>query len=142
MKTPLVRDLGILVARLVLGVIFLAHGLQKFDSWGYEGTKAGFEGMGVPAPAVSAFVATWIEILGGLALILGVLVPVFGVLLFLLMLGAFFVVHVENGIYVGDGGFELVAALGAGALLLAAVGAGAFGVDRFLARKVPLLRTA
>ncbi|BDB59310.1 MULTISPECIES: DoxX family protein [Rhodococcus] len=142
MKTPLVRDLGILVARLVLGVIFLAHGLQKFDSWGYEGTKAGFEGMGVPAPAVSAFVATWIEILGGLALILGVLVPVFGVLLFLLMLGAFFIVHVENGIYVGDGGFELVAALGAGALLLAAVGAGAFGVDRFLARKVPLLRTA
>lgn len=142
MKTPLVRDIGILIARLVLGVIFLAHGLQKFNSWGYEGTKAGFEGMGVPAPAVSAFVATWIEILGGLALILGVLVPVFGVLLFLLMLGAFFIVHVENGIYVGDGGFELVAALGAGALLLAAVGAGAFGVDRFLARKVPLLRTA
>ncbi|MCD5419220.1 DoxX family protein [Rhodococcus pyridinivorans] len=142
MKTPLVRDLGILVARLVLGVIFLAHGLQKFNSWGYEGTKAGFEGMGVPAPAVSAFVATWIEILGGLALILGVLVPVFGVLLFLLMLGAFFIVHMENGIYVGDGGFELVAALGAGALLLAAVGAGAFSVDRFLARKVPLLRTA
>ncbi|OBA35839.1 MULTISPECIES: DoxX family protein [Rhodococcus] len=142
MKTPLVRDLGILVARLVLGVIFLAHGLQKFNSWGYEGTKAGFEGMGVPAPAVSAFVATWIEILGGLALILGVFVPVFGVLLFLLMLGAFFIVHVENGIYVGDGGFELVAALGAGALLLAAVGAGAFSVDRFLARKVPLLRTA
>ncbi|WP_138841974.1 DoxX family protein [Rhodococcus pyridinivorans] len=142
MKTPLARDLGILVARLVLGVIFLAHGLQKFNSWGYEGTKAGFEGMGVPAPAVSAFVATWIEILGGLALILGVLVPVFGVLLFLLMLGAFFIVHVENGIYVGDGGFELVAALGAGALLLAAVGAGAFSVDRFLARKVPLLRTA
>ncbi|MGX7723913.1 DoxX family protein [Rhodococcus sp. 5G237] len=142
MKTPLVRDIGILIARLVLGVIFLAHGLQKFNSWGYEGTKAGFEGMGVPAPAISAFVATWIEILGGLALILGVLVPVFGVLLFLLMLGAFFIVHVENGIYVGDGGFELVAALGAGALLLAAVGAGAFSVDRFLARKVPLLHTA
>jgi putative oxidoreductase len=142
MKTPLVRDIGILVARLVLGVIFLAHGLQKFNSWGYEGTKAGFEGMGVPAPAISAFVATWIEILGGLALILGVLVPVFGVLLFLLMFGAFFIVHVENGIYVGDGGFELVAALGAGALLLAAVGAGAFSVDRFLARRVPLLRTA
>ncbi|MBS9373519.1 DoxX family protein [Rhodococcus sp. B50] len=142
MKTPLVRDIGILIARLVLGVIFLVHGLQKFNTWGYEGTKAGFEGMGVPAPAISAFVATWIEILGGLALILGVLVPVFGVLLFLLMLGAFFIVHVENGIYVGDGGFELVAALGAGALLLAAVGAGAFSIDRVLARKVPLLRTA
>ncbi|WP_016934026.1 DoxX family protein [Rhodococcus sp. R1101] len=142
MKTPLVRDIGILIARLVIGVIFLVHGLQKFGTWGYEGTKAGFEGMGAPAPAISAFVATWIEILGGLALILGVLVPLFGVLLFLLMLGAFFIVHVENGIYASDGGFELVAALGAGALLLAAVGSGAFGVDRLLARKVPLLRAA
>ncbi|MFX1760009.1 Inner membrane protein yqjF [Rhodococcus gordoniae] len=142
MKTPLVRDIGILIARLVIGVIFLAHGLQKFDTWGYEGTKAGFEGMGAPAPAISAFVATWTEILGGLALILGVLVPLFGVLLFLLMLGAFFIVHIENGIYASDGGFELVAALGAGALLLAAVGSGAFGVDRVLARKVPLLRAA
>ena len=141
MKTPLVRDLGILISRLVLGVIFLTHGLQKFGSWGYEGTKAGFEGMGAPAPAVSAFVATWVEILGGLALVLGVLVPVFGVLLFLLMLGAFFIVHVGNGLYVADGGFELVAALGAGALLLAVVGAGAFSIDRFLAPKVPFLVT-
>ncbi|MEU5843516.1 DoxX family protein [Rhodococcus sp. NPDC047139] len=142
MKTPLVRDIGILIARLALGVVFLAHGLQKFDSWGYEGTKAGFEGMGAPAPAISAFVATWVEILGGLALILGVLVPVFGFLLFLLMVGAFFIVHVGNGIYVADGGFELVVALGAGALLLAVVGSGAFGIDRFLAPKVPLLAGA
>ncbi|UYP19860.1 DoxX family protein [Rhodococcus sp. Z13] len=142
MKTSLVRDIGILIARLVLGVIFLAHGLQKLTVWGYDGTKAGFEGMGVPAPAISAFVATWVETLGGIALILGVLVPIFGVLLFLVMAGAFFIVHVDNGIYVSDGGFELVAALGAGALLLAAVGAGAFSVDRFLAPKVPFLQNA
>lgn len=115
---------------------------DRREATGYEGTKAGFEGMGAPIPAVTAFVATWVEVLGGLALILGVLVPVFGVLLFLVMAGAFFIAHVDNGVYAADGGFELVTALGLGALLLAVVGAGAFGVDCFLAPKIPLLRAA
>lgn len=142
MNNVLVRDIGLLLARIGIGIVFLTHGLQKLTVWGQSGTAEAFEGMGVPAPSVSAFVATWIEILGGAALILGLLVPIFGVLLFLQMLAAFFLVHVGNGVYVADGGFELVAALGLGALLLAVVGAGAFSVDRFLARKVPFLRTA
>lgn len=142
MNSTIARDIGILVARLGIGILFLVHGLQKLNVWGYEGTKAGFEGMGAPIPAVTSFVATWVEVLGGLALILGVLVPVFGALLFLVMLGAFFIAHVDNGVYVADGGFELVTALGLGALLLAVVGAGAFSVDRYLAPKVPFLSAA
>lgn len=139
MNNPLVRDIGILIARLGLGIIFLTHGLQKLTVWGQSGTAAGFEGMGAPAPSVSAFVATWIETLGGIALILGVLTPIFGVLLFLVMTGAFFIAHVGNGVYVTDGGFELVTALGLGALLLAVVGAGRFSIDRFLAPKLSFL---
>lgn len=141
MNNTLVRDVTTLVARVVLGIIFLAHGLQKLNVWGHDGTAAAFEGMGVPAASLSAFVATWLEIIGGIALIIGALVPIFGVLLFLLMLGAFFITHVGNGIWVGDGGWELVAALGVGALLLAGVGAGSISVDRFLGAKVPFLRT-
>ena len=142
MNSTVFRDVSLLIARLGLGVIFIAHGWQKFSTWGIDGTQAAFAGMDVPLADVSAIVAATIELVGGIALLVGFATRVAGVLLFLNMLGAFFIVHVENGIYVGDGGFELVAALGAGALLLAAVGAGAFSVDRFLARKVPLLRTA
>ncbi|MGX6511204.1 DoxX family protein [Rhodococcus sp. SJ-2] len=139
MNNPLVRDIGILIARLGLGIILLTHGLQKLTVWGQSGTSAAFEGMGVPAASVSAFVATWVEILGGIALILGLLVPVFGALLFLVMAGAFVIVHVGNGVYVADGGFELVAALGLGALLLAVVGAGRFSIDHILGPKLPFL---
>ncbi len=58
------------------------------------------------------------------------------------MLGAYLFVHMGgNGVYVSDGGWELVAVLGLASLLLAAVGAGAFGLDRFLAPKMPFVRS-
>ena len=141
MNNPVLRNVGLLVARVVIGIVFLAHGLQKVNQ-GYSATKAGFEGMDVPVPALSAFYATWVETLGGIALIIGLLVPVFGVLLLVNMLGAFFFVHIGNGIYVTDGGWELVGALGAGALVLAVVGARAYSVDALLGRRVRFLQTA
>ncbi|AWG98136.1 MULTISPECIES: DoxX family protein [Rhodococcus] len=141
MNNPVLRNVGLLVARVVIGIVFLAHGLQKVNQ-GYSATKAGFEGMDVPVPALSAFYATWVETLGGIALIIGLLVPIFGVLLLVNMLGAFVFVHIGNGIYVTDGGWELVGALGAGALVLAVVGAGAYSVDALLGRRVRFLQTA
>ncbi|QNG17868.1 DoxX family protein [Rhodococcus triatomae] len=134
MKTPVVPSIGILIARIGIGVIFLAHGLQKFRVWGLDGTAASFEQMEVPAPTASAYAAAFIETIGGIALIAGLLVPLAGILLFLVMAGAFFIVHIDNGIWVADGGYELVLALGMGALLLAAVGAGKFSLDAILFR--------
>jgi putative oxidoreductase len=136
MNNPIVRSAGILVARIGLGIIFLAHGLQKFQQSGWAGPKAGFEMMDVPLPSVSAFVVTWLEILGGIALIAGAATPIIGALFFLDMLGALFVTHIDNGIWVSDGGYELVLSLGMGALLLAVVGAGMFSVDAVLGTKV------
>ena len=136
MNNPIVRSAGILVARIGLGIIFLAHGLQKFQQSGWAGPKAGFEMMDVPLPSVSAFVVTWLEILGGIALIAGAATPIIGALFFLDMLGALFVTHIDNGIWVSDGGYELVLSLGMGALLLAVVGAGKFSVDAVLGTRV------
>ncbi|GAA1456814.1 DoxX family protein [Williamsia maris] len=137
MNSTLPRDIASLLARVGLGVVFLAHGLQKLNVWGYSGTKAAFDGMGAPVPGVSAFLATWIEILGGIALIAGVLTPIVGLLLFLDMVGAYFIAHAGNGIWVADGGYEFVLALGAGSLLIAAVGAGKFSVDGVLGSRLP-----
>ena len=137
MNNPAVRSLGILVARVGIGIIFLAHGWQKAFTNGLDATTAGFEAMGVPLPGISAFFATWIELIGGIALIVGAAVPIFGILLFLDMVGAFFLVHVDKGIFASEGGYELVLALGVGSLLLAVVGSGRFGVDGLLGDKVP-----
>ncbi|MDL9935980.1 DoxX family protein [Gordonia sp. ABSL1-1] len=136
MNNPLVRSGGILLARVAIGIIFLAHGLQKFQQNGWSGPSAGFEMMDVPAASLSAFVVTWLEIIGGIALIAGVLTPVVAALFTLDMLGALFTAHIDSGLWVSDGGYEFVLALGAASLLLAVVGAGQLSVDALLGDKV------
>ncbi|NLE78255.1 MAG: DoxX family protein [Rhodococcus sp.] len=130
------RNIGLLIGRIGIGAIFLAHGLQKVQN-GQEAMSSGFESMGVPLPAVSAFLVTWLEVLGGIALIVGALVPVVGALFVIVMAGAYFSTHADNGLWVSDGGYELVLALGAASLILAVVGSGRFGVDGLLGGKLP-----
>lgn len=135
-------DLAVLVARVALGVVFIAHGAQKVFTFGISGTAEAFGGMGVPAPQVSALLAAIVELVGGAALLVGLATPVVGILLALDMLGAFLLVHVGNGVFIDAGGFELVAALGAGALLIAATGAGRLSVDHVIDRSRSTRRTA
>ncbi len=136
------RDVVTLIARVATGVVFIAHGWQKFTEWGLDGTSASFGQMGVPLPTLSAWFAAIVELAGGAALILGALTPIVGALLALNMLGAFVIVHAGNGVFVGDGGFELVLILAAAALLLAVHGAGRFSIDRLLAPRLPRIATA
>lgn len=126
------RDIALLIGRLGLGAIFVAHGWQKLFTNGIDGVTAGFTAMGIPAPAVSAWFAALVELFGGAALIVGLAVPLVGLLLTLDMLGALFLVHLEAGLFVTEGGYELVLALAVGAVLLAGVGAGRFSVDALL----------
>ena len=135
MNSSIFRDIATLVARIGLGVVFIAHGWQKFDTNGLDATKAGFEGMGIPLPEISAYFATFVELVGGAALLLGIFTPIVGILLFLNMLGAFVFVHYDKGVFVGENGYELVVALGVGALVLAAVGAGRISLDNALGGK-------
>lgn len=133
MTPPLIaRDLALLVGRLGLGVILIAHGWQKLSDQGLAGTAAGFGQMGVPLPTVSAYYATFVELLGGIALILGLALPLVGLLVALDMAGAMVLVHLPNGLFASNGGYELVLAIGVGALVLAAAGSGRLGIDHYL----------
>jgi putative oxidoreductase len=127
------RDALTLVARIVLGVVLIAHGWQKLAQYGIGGTAGAFAQMGVPLPAVSAVFAAVIELVGGLALLAGAATVVAGVLVVLDMVGAFVLVHIGNGVFVTDNGFELVGVIAAAALLLVAAGPGRFSVDHALA---------
>ena len=129
-------SLALLIARIGLGTVFVAHGWQKFDDMGVAGTQASFAKMGAPAPELTAYYSTFVELIGGAALLIGAFTAVAGVLLVLDMLGAFLIVHIDKGVFVAGGGYELVVALGVGALLVAVFGAGKFSVDRLLGRKV------
>ncbi|MEE2523608.1 DoxX family protein [Pseudarthrobacter sp. J75] len=130
-KTPMTAT-ALAVLRIALGFVFLAHGWQKFNQFTIAGTQASFAQMGVPAAEIAAPIIATLELVGGIALILGIFTRVAGALLALNMLGALFLVHAPAGVFAAEGGYELVLILGAGALALALAGAGKFSVDNAL----------
>jgi putative oxidoreductase len=140
-ETPVVRsrpiyDVVALLARCGVGVVFLAHGWQKIQV-GVTATGHDFDAMGVPLPTAAAVYATFVELLGGTALILGIGLPVAGTLLFLDMAGAFVFIHAEHGVFVVDrgtprNGFELVLVLGLASLLFAVADGGRLTLDHRL----------
>ena len=125
-------DVALLVTRLLVGAVLVAHGLQKLGK-GVGGVAEGFAGMGVPLPTVSALLVMTVETAGGLALIAGAATTVAGLATVVAMAGAFLFAHFGPTVFVSDGGWELVGVLAAGALALAAAGPGRYSVDHLLA---------
>jgi putative oxidoreductase len=120
---------GVLPLRLVIGLVFVMHGAQKLFGFGLAGT-AGFLGsLGIPLPTVAAAVLIAVELLGGLALVLGAGTRYVAAALAVEMLVALLTVHLRAGFFVPDG-MEFVLTLLAGCLTLVAVGAGPWSVDR------------
>lgn len=142
-KTDWFGSIAALIGRLLFGVVLTAHGWQKLTEWGPSGTADAFAGMGVPLPAVSAQIATWAELAGGILIILGLLVRFVGPLIALIMAGAVYFAG-PTGVFVSNGGWELEAVIAAAGLFLAAAGAGAISLDHVIkkARKGNIGATA
>ena len=128
-----------LVVRVALGIVFAAHGSQKVLGWfgghGLRATIAGFKGMGIP-PAAAAL-AAFIELVGGLALLVGFLARPAAVGIIVIMLVAIAKVHARHGFFInfagtpGKGhGVEFNVALIAMALSILIGGAGVLSIDR------------
>ncbi|WP_284982714.1 DoxX family protein [Arthrobacter sp. efr-133-TYG-118] len=132
MNQSTLTNTALTVLRVIVGFIFAAHGWQKFTEFTIAGTQTAFGKMGVPAPDVVAPIVATIELVGGIALIAGVLTRVFAALLALDMLGALVLVHAPAGLFADKGGYELVLALAAGAAAVALAGAGRISIDAAL----------
>jgi putative oxidoreductase len=131
---PAARDGALLVARVVLGVVLLAHGLQKFGE-GFQATADDFSAMGIPLSPVAAVFAIVVEVVGAVALIVGAATALVGVLVVIDMIGAYLFAHFGLTVFVDDNGWELVGVIAVAALVLAAVGAGRFSVDHVVASR-------
>ena len=129
------REIAFLIARILLGVILIAHGWDKFAITGLEGVTGFFDSLGIPAAGIAAIAAAVVELLGGILIILGVFTRIVAALVAIDMLFAALFAHVSSGIFVTNNGWELTGAIGAGALLLIAVGAGAWSIDGVLAKR-------
>ena len=129
---------GTLALRIPVGIIFAAHGAQKLFGWfggyGLEGTGEWLASIGLAPGYLMALLAGGAEFFGGLALVFGVLVRPAGVALAVAMLVAIFSVHVDNGLFMSNNGYEFALALLAAALSLVVSGAGRGSLDGLLAR--------
>jgi putative oxidoreductase len=123
------QSLGIAVLRIVVGVVFLAHGYQKVFKFGFHGVESMFGHMGIPAPAVAAVVVMTVEFVGGILLVTGLATRLPAALLAIDMLVAILTVHAKNGFF-NPGGVEFPLTLLAGCICLALSGGGAASLKR------------
>jgi putative oxidoreductase len=128
------RDLVLLVARIGLGIIMIVHAKLEWDFGGgsLSGVGQMFAQSGVPLPAVSGPANVLLEFFGGIAMILGVAVPIVGVLMALNMVGAWVLVHPGPLFSMDHTGPELVIVIGLLSLVLAVTGSGRFGLDHLI----------
>ncbi|KMM39163.1 DoxX family protein [Guptibacillus hwajinpoensis] len=120
---------GLLVARVVLGIIMLAHGIQKW--MGIEGVVGMFEDM-IGLPGFLAYVTAAVELVGGLALIIGFKVRIASILIGIIMIGAMVTVKIPMVGFFGNGqmaGWEYDLSLLALAVLLSLSGSQLFSID-------------
>jgi putative oxidoreductase len=134
MSNGSIQSWGITVLRVVVGVVFLGHGAQKLFEWGFHGTVARFGAMGVPVPPVSAAIVTAVELIGGSALVIGLLTRWAAALNGFDMMVAILLVHLKNG-FLKPGGFEHPLTLLAACIALVVLGPGAASVDGALAKR-------
>ncbi|MFZ7942868.1 DoxX family protein [Neobacillus sp. 19] len=130
------NEIGAVVLRVILGVIFLIHGLVKFQG-GIENIAGWFSSIGIPG--FMAYVVGGIEVIGGIALIIGFGTRIVSALFVILMIGAIIKVKLAVG-FLGNGemaGYELDLAFLAMALFLAINGSKQFSVDKFLVKVNP-----
>lgn len=126
------RDLALLLTRLLLGTVMFAHGYQKMMIKGIGRTTDGFETLNIPLAIVSASFVTVTEFVGSVLLIVGALTPLVCAMMLVIMSGAAIFVHIPHGVFVQDGGWELVGVIGAGLIALAATGPGRYSIDSWV----------
>jgi putative oxidoreductase len=130
-------DTGLLIARVVFGLLMAAHGSQKLFGWfggyGLAGTAGFFEQLGFRPGRLFAGAAAGTELVAGLLVAFGLLGPLGPALIVSVMIVAAATVHWQHGLFAQNNGIEVPLLYGVAALTLALTGYGAFSLDAALA---------
>jgi len=130
-------QLGSLALRIPMGIIFMAHGSHKLFGWfggyGLEGTGQWMASIGLEPGYLMALLAGSGEFFGGLAILLGLFTRPAAAVLGFTMIVAIASVHLGNGLFMSNNGYEFGLALLSGSVALALLGGGRWSLDRVLA---------
>lgn len=128
-------SVGMLILRVVVGLLFMGHGTQKLFGWfgggGPEGTSGFFGALGYRSPRTMALVGGLTETVGGVLVLLGLFTPLGSALLIGMMVSAILSVHIDKGLWNSNGGIEFPLVLIAAATAIA-FGPGRYAIDRAL----------
>ncbi|MBH0019411.1 DoxX family protein [Pseudoalteromonas sp. SWXJ133] len=129
-----------LILRVPVGLILAAHGAQKLFAWfggyGLEGTGQWMASIGLEPGYWLAMMAGSAEFFGGIALAIGLLTRPAAVVAGFTMLIAIFSVHISNGLFMANNGYEYALTLLVVTVVLAIQGAGSFSLDNVLVKKL------
>ncbi|MFJ5796607.1 DoxX family protein [Bacillus atrophaeus] len=129
-------SVGLLIIRLIIGLLFVGHSAQKLFGWfgghGLKGTGGWFESIGMKPGVTVALLAGLSELFGGIMFALGLLTPLAGIIIAGTMVMAIVKVHGANGLWVTNNGYEYNLTLLAVTIGIALTGPGQYAVDTFL----------
>jgi putative oxidoreductase len=129
-----------LILRVPVGLILAAHGAQKLFGWfggyGLEGTGQWLASIGLAPGTLMALLAGGAEFFGGLALVLGLLTRPAALVSAFTMLVAIFAVHIGNGLFMANNGYEYALTLFAATAALAIQGSGRLALDNLLVQRL------
>jgi putative oxidoreductase len=129
-------NIGLLIIRLVVGLLFVGHGAQKLFGWfggyGIKGTGGWFESIGIKPGVTMALLAGLTELIGGTLFTVGLLTPLAGIMIAGTMVMAIVKVHATNGLWATENGYEYNLILIAVTIGVALTGAGQYALDAFL----------
>jgi putative oxidoreductase len=125
---------GIAPLRMMVGLVFAAHGYQKLMVYHFAGVAGMFKGIGIPVPEVSAVVVTLVELVGGLALFFGLLTRWAALLLAINMAVAILAVHLKGGFFLPTG-VEYALTLLVANVVFVLAGPGVCALDNLIGKK-------
>lgn len=127
------------ILRIPVGLILMAHGAQKlfamFGGYGLEGTGQFMASLGLEPGYLMALLAGSAEFFGGAALVIGLLVRPASAVIAFTMLMAIITVHISNGLFMANNGYEYALTLLVVAVSLVFSGAGSYSVDKVISAK-------
>ncbi len=129
-------DTGLLLLRIALGVVFIMHGWQKLTGFGVQGVTGMVGSLGIPFPTLNAVALIATELVGGVALLAGVLSRFAGLATAFAMLVATSLVHWPNGFFL-PAGYEFTLTLALASLAIVFAGPGRYSLDALFWRQRP-----